>query len=515
MKRFLALLSIAVSLAACGEQQPVDISHLGIPIINGQTDSNPAHNAVVAMTFGQYMCTGTLISPDVVLTAAHCVSGFSASAFTVYFGSSVYSSTRRYVSDTLVHSHWDAQNLINDIAMLRLSSQAPSYVTPIPYLPHSLGISQLDVGGILEYVGFGEDEYGNAGSKLTVENALNWVCTNGGGCSIGNGGWAVPNSICSDQSPGGPCEGDSGGPAFVTRSGQEYVAGITSYGDQNCAYFGCSTKVDEFESFIIDFVGGELGASCVSSAQCDSGHCIDGVCCESTCPGECEACNVGGNWGHCVQVPSGTLCPDANLCNGTETCQNGSCVAGQPLDCSNSNLCTDEACDPASGCLYNPVTDGTACLNSNVCDGEESCFAGMCRSGTTLDCDDHNPCSDDFCDTHLGCSHASVDDGIACGGGLCGAAACSGGHCLATDSGACDDQDPCTDDWCNPDSGCEHETRPDGYACGECMMCLEQQCVEAPDCGGSGCGCSHSSNPAAGAGGLALLVLAMLLWRRP
>src|SRR5205814_746523 len=32
------------------------------------------------------------------------------------------------------------------------------------------------------------------------------------------------------------CSGDSGGPGFVVRNGVERHAGVTSYGDDNCAY---------------------------------------------------------------------------------------------------------------------------------------------------------------------------------------------------------------------------------------------------------------------------------------
>src|SRR5690606_35230410 len=34
----------------------------------------------------------------------------------------------------------------------------------------------------------------------------------------------------------------------------------------------------------------ELGDGCDRDRQCDSGHCADGVCCDSACLGACEAC---------------------------------------------------------------------------------------------------------------------------------------------------------------------------------------------------------------------------------
>jgi secreted trypsin-like serine protease len=53
----------------------------------------------------------------------------------------------------------------------------------------------------------------------------------------------------------GPCSGDSGGPAFVDRSGTIYVGGITSFGDAACRTYGVSTRVDAYESWLEGYAG--------------------------------------------------------------------------------------------------------------------------------------------------------------------------------------------------------------------------------------------------------------------
>ena len=508
--RCLLALLLPALLSSCGDFQQHEYKPYNLPIFYGDPDTNPDHAAVVGVYDNYQFCTGTLITSTVVLTAAHCVSNRS---FNILFGNNVDFATRRSVTETKVHPGWNPDYLTNDIALMHMSSAAPSGTVPIPYLPSRLEITDADIGRPLEFVGYGQTETGGFGIKMTVTNNLDWVCTNPSGCSLGSGRYASPYTICQDQNPGGPCQGDSGGPALVVRNDQEYVAGITSYGDQNCTLYGCSTKVDEFETFITDFVGGVPGASCYSSAECLSGFCVDGVCCTSRCDGVCQACNLTGN-GTCTTVPNQTPCPDSNLCDGTEVCQSGQCVEGQPLECTNNNPCTIDRCDPASGCIHDPVLDGTPCSNGNPCDGEETCLRGNCAVGDPKDCDDHNLCTTDSCDPASGCVHEVLQDGTGCGGGPCGPGTCSMGECVLSDPTLCDDEDPCTQDWCEPDSGCQHETYPDGWECGECKMCLSSVCIHLEDCVevGGECGCGAG----AGRQGIVwiLLGLALLFMRK-
>src|SRR5688572_18258675 len=47
------------------------------------------------------------------------------------------------------------------------------------------------------------------------------------------------------------------------------------------------------------------GTACNAGAECTSGHCNDGVCCDATCDGLCEKCNLPGTVGRCMPVPDG------------------------------------------------------------------------------------------------------------------------------------------------------------------------------------------------------------------
>jgi len=251
------------------------------PIYYGTPDTNPA---VVAITNGPgtgYFCSGTLISPYVVMTAAHCLYGSSTSNVQVMFGNSVGAGTYVPTSEALIHPQYDDYSLVNDIALLRLSTSAPANVAPIPALPPGLALSASDEGASIDISGFGQTEYNTSGDKLHVSVALSKVCPDGGnGCSFGSG-WAVPGSIGYPRSPGGTCYGDSGGPAFLDRAGVTYTVGVTSYGDQGCTIWGVSTKVDDFATFINTFIGSVVPEDCAIPGDEDGdglADCLDPEC---------------------------------------------------------------------------------------------------------------------------------------------------------------------------------------------------------------------------------------------
>jgi hypothetical protein len=267
-----------------------------------------------------------------------------------------------------------------------------------------MGITDVDIGRPLEFVGFGVTETGSSGVKLTVHNNLDWICVYGD-CDVLGG---TINTICHDQVPGGTCSGDSGGPAFVNRMGKEYVCGITSYGDvPECEVYGCSTKVDEFEDFIRSFGGDPNGTACTENVDCISNACVDGVCCENECAGRCFTCNQLGSLGRCIPLPDGSPCPDGDVCNGEEVCSDGSCQRGEPLQCRDSIDCTTDSCDPIRGCEYLPLA---------------------------ADCDDQEVCTRDLCDLQLGCVHEPLTDGLECAKNMI----CVAGECRKVPSdGGC------------------------------------------------------------------------------
>jgi hypothetical protein len=204
--------------------------------------------------------------------------------------------------------------------------------------------------------------------------------------------------------------------------------------------------------------------------------------CNDSNPCTTDACTAGA----CVNtvLTNGTSCADSTVCNGAETCQNGTCTPGTPLNCNDSNVCTTDSCDPVTGCHHVPVTDGTSCSDNNICNGLETCQAGVCQPGSAPNCDDGNPCTTDTCLAVTGCQHTPLANGTACNDvSVCnGAETCLSGVCTAGTPLNCDDGNPCTADVCDPVAGCRHTPVANGTACPDGSLCNGTETCQSGIC---------------------------------
>jgi hypothetical protein len=135
------------------------------------------------------------------------------------------------------------------------------------------------------------------------------------------------------------------------------------------------------------------GSACGTNNDCDSGICVDDVCCDGVC-GFCEACSaaakVDGIDGTC-----GPALPDSD--------PRGDCEADDVLICQKNG-----ECDGAGQCaLY---ADGTQCADGKYCIAQ-SCDEG-CASDQ--DCKDGFACLDQTCLDHCS-SNLHCQDGFVCG----------------------------------------------------------------------------------------------------
>lgn len=204
------------------------------------------------------------------------------------------------------------------------------------------------------------------------------------------------------------------------------------------------------------------GACVVSPLNCDDGN----PCTQDLCDPQ-RGCLVPG-------PPASGPCNDGNACTTGDSCEAGVCVPGSPVVCDASGPCVTAACNPVNGvCEEGNVADNTSCADNDGCNGVETCQAGVCTSGSDLDCEallEPGPCQTAVCDPVGGCSLVDVADDTPCNtdticGGSCTTGVCEGG--VAID---CASDDPCLEGVCDdaafecvftPIAGCGEDVGPD------------------------------------------------------
>ncbi|MBM4355893.1 MAG: hypothetical protein FJ109_19245, partial [Deltaproteobacteria bacterium] len=188
-----------------------------------------------------------------------------------------------------------------------------------------------------------------------------------------------------------------------------------------------------------------------------------------------------------IPLPDGTPCSDSDACTLNDQCQAGVCVKGKVVtaaDCNDGNPCTKDWCDPELGCTHGPGAG--SCDDKNPCTVGDACKLGSCVGEPKSCPSDGNVCTKDYCDPTSGCVYqpltlgaGSCSDSNACtAGDFCKAGVCQGGSAVA-----CDDKNPCTKDWCDPMIGCVNDplTLPpvscdDGNPCTSDDQCVFGKC---------------------------------------
>jgi len=293
-------------------------------------------------------------------------------------------------------------------------------------------------------------------AEVFAYSAPGEACVSALGCVSGQ----CVDGVCCNTGCAAACDACDVGGALGTCS---KVASGAPHGGRSCGAYGkclagaCATSCGGDGDCAVGFYCAgtacvakkAAGATCGAANECGSGHCVDGVCCDTACTGQCQACDVLGKIGACSPVvgapkgtrPScggigaGTACgarcdgidvaachlPGTTTACGADTCVGG--VEGHVGTCDGAGKCPDTAVSCAA---Y--ACGATAC--KKTCASKADCAPGYLCSGTTCV---PIPGLGEPCTDAAGCTSGFCTDGVCCGVASCGA----GSSCAAGAKGLC------------------------------------------------------------------------------
>jgi hypothetical protein len=238
------LLCLALTSGGCSGETPAsDLGSRAFPVLGGTRDDT--HEAVVAIqtkpgvTTGE-LCSGAVIAPRVVLTAAHCLIGVAPSDLQVFVGSDITTARAVSIARLVKPDRYVDEKPLNerglDLGALILEGEAG--VAP-------LAIARSAPPSRLRLVGYGMTSFpdGPRGARMTVDVTVGSTCS-------------TLLTFGADA-----CHGDSGAP-LLSSAGE--IAAVVSYGDPGCAGPTAAVRVDAYAAFVDQLLAGKEDIACAS-----------------------------------------------------------------------------------------------------------------------------------------------------------------------------------------------------------------------------------------------------------
>ena len=350
----LSLMSIALSCAA-----PVDVKTRQDEILGGPADTTDTNVFLVDLRFdtGASICTAVLISPKVLLLAAHCVDTAFHGATTLTARATNKPNTVMLMMSDMIdvtviskHPNWNPSDSASDADLaVVLLAREPTGATAAPLLRTAPAVGQM-----VQLVGYGRaslNDSASSGTRRSVTLPITEV--DAMGFKFGTDGVA------------GICAGDSGGPSFLGGS----VVGIHSRSEGSSCGLGVDMRVDRNLAFIDAFVAANDPPSCSADGRCALG-------CGTTDP-DCPTCLADSR----CDPACGVTDPDCR-CLADQACD-VSCGVADP-DCADDGAVCTLAAECAGGkCLDDPrgfKFCSRSCVASGECVNDMTCQADVCRA---------------------------------------------------------------------------------------------------------------------------------------
>ncbi len=331
-------------------------------IIGGSVVPGDRDPAVVAMALGyggryQSLCTGTLIGPKTVITAAHCIyANGTNSPYYATFGTYVSSpSAAVRIVNQVKNPQYGGQN--NDFGLLQLDR---AVLNVVPIRLNETPLTAAMVGLDVRHSGFGVTDGASqtgSGTKREVTTPLRRI---------------MSGSFESGSQGKQTCQGDSGGPGFMVLPGesQERLVGTVSYGDQGCQQFGVDMRVDTAVAWIRQTMARWEEPTCEEDGLCKQGCAVIDQDCACMADGQCTAT--------CNDLGRDPDCP-AN-CGTDSICATGECPRPDADCVAEGGLCTLPTQCKGRQCLNDSQNTDTYC--SRTCTTTADCTANMqCTNG--------------------------------------------------------------------------------------------------------------------------------------
>uniref|UniRef100_U5EPX0 Phenoloxidase-activating factor 2 n=1 Tax=Corethrella appendiculata TaxID=1370023 RepID=U5EPX0_9DIPT len=215
-----------------------------------------------------FECGGTLIAPNVVITAAHCVidkdyslMAVRAGEWDVVIDSEPLPHVDQKISEIIIHENYYKGTLFNDIAIVIVETEfnLAEHIQPICLPPFRSNFDQSECFG----TGWGKDKFGKIGQYQTILKKIDLPIVSRVNCQnslrktrLGRRFRLHDSFMCAGGKPGiDTCSGDGGGPLLCPIPGgrhQYYFAGIVSWGIGcgNAGIPGVYVNVAQFTNWI-------------------------------------------------------------------------------------------------------------------------------------------------------------------------------------------------------------------------------------------------------------------------